>query len=274
MNPREIAALKQEILSSLHCAMPGIVESFSPETQTVSVHPVFRLASRSSSPLSSRPERSGVEGSFPPEGSVPLPLIRDVPVFFPGTRTGAVTWPVEPGDECLLVFADFDIDRWFVSGEADEPASARQHDLADAFAFVGFRSRGNALADFPEEPGFFGVSGALPLDRGGSGQAATGATSTISDIAVAESGCSITTAQYAWWGKIAMVRLVVKKTAAVSSGTITLCTLVSGKRPRYNAIAQNGWGGGAQIQTTGRVQVNGAISAGASLTILSTYVLA
>ena len=33
-NPADIAALKKEILSSLHCALTGIVESFDEETGT------------------------------------------------------------------------------------------------------------------------------------------------------------------------------------------------------------------------------------------------
>ena len=118
------------------------------------------------------------------------------------------------------------------------------------------------------------TSGVLTLVRGGSGQSATGETAVIAEIATAESGCSITTAQYAWWGKVAMVRLIVKKTAAVTSGTTTLCTLASGKRPKYEASAQLLWGSGARILSSGKVQVNGAISAGASRTVEATYILA
>ena len=109
---------------------------------------------------------------------------------------------------------------------------------------------------------------------GGTGQTGTGATATIADIATAAADCEITAAQYAYWGKIAMGRLVVKKTTAVASGTTTLCTMASGKRPKYTAPATWVWNNGAVINTSGTVQVNGAISAGASLTILSTYVLA
>ena len=105
--PRDIVALKQEIFSSLHCAQPGIVESYDSEKQTVSV----RLA---------------VKG---------MPLLRDVPVFMP------VSFDVSPGDACLVIFADRDIDAWLESGEAEEPASGRMHSLSDAFAFVGFRPR-------------------------------------------------------------------------------------------------------------------------------------
>ena len=36
-SPEVLAALKQEIRASLHCALPGIVESYDAETQTASV---------------------------------------------------------------------------------------------------------------------------------------------------------------------------------------------------------------------------------------------
>ena len=68
---------------------------------------------------------------------MPLPLLRDVPVFMP------VPFEVHEGDACLVIFADRDIDAWFESGEAEVPPSSRMHSLSDGFAFVGFRTRGN-----------------------------------------------------------------------------------------------------------------------------------
>ena len=112
LSPQEIMALKREIFSSLHCAMPGIVESYDAQEQTASVRPALK--------------RQGMA----------LPVIRDVPVFMP------VPFTVNPGDACLLVFADFDIDAWLASGETEEPVSGRQHSLSDAFAFVGFKRGG------------------------------------------------------------------------------------------------------------------------------------
>ena len=263
LSPEEREALKQEIFASLHCALPGTVVSFNPETQTAEIQPAVKL------------------------GSMTLPVLPDVPVFFPGSRDSAITWPVSVGDECLVILADVDIDAWFDTGEPSVPRSARKHSLSDAFAFVGFRSRPNALADFPEQAALFPHdhddryytktetdAQVIPVTRGGSGQTETGSTDTVSEIATAASGCSITTAQYAWWGKVAMVRLTVKKTAAVSSGTTTLCTLAEGKRPKYMAPAQWRWNNGASISTTGAVQVNGAISANASITVCATYILA
>ena len=120
LTPQDIAALKKEILSSLHCALPGIVESYDAETRTAVIRPAVRV--------SSRPEHSGAEGSHS------YPLLRDVPVFMP------VSFEVNPGDLCLVVFADADIDAWFETGQEAVPTSGRMHSLSDGFAFVGFRN--------------------------------------------------------------------------------------------------------------------------------------
>ena len=105
LSPRELLALKKEILSSLHCALPGIVESFDAAAGTACTRPALTK----------------------------MPVLRDVPVF--------VCSEVNPGDLCLVVFADCDADAFLETGEAGEPVSGRMHSLSDAFAFVGFRRR-------------------------------------------------------------------------------------------------------------------------------------
>ena len=122
MDYSEITALKRDILSSLHCALPGRVVSFDAESQTAVIQPAV-----------SRVIPSAVEGS---PSSVSMPLLRDVPVFMP------VSFEINPGDACLVIFADCDIDNWFETGEAEVPESGRMHSLSDGFAFVGFRTRG------------------------------------------------------------------------------------------------------------------------------------
>ena len=121
----ELQALKQDILSSLHCALPGTVVSFDAVSQTAVIQPAVKRRA-----VSSRP----TEGS----GEISLPLLRDVPVFMP------VSFEINPGDACLVIFADCDIDAWFENGEVEVPASGRMHSLSDGFAFVGFRTRGNS----------------------------------------------------------------------------------------------------------------------------------
>ncbi len=111
MTPAEVLALKKEIFSSLHCALPGIVESFDVDSVTAVIRPAVKNSA-----------------------GIALPVLYDVPVFMP------VPFDVNAGDACLLVFADCDIDAWFETGEAVVPESGRQHSLSDAFAFVGFRT--------------------------------------------------------------------------------------------------------------------------------------
>ena len=109
LSPAERNALKRDFFSSLHCALPGNIVSFDAEKQTAEIQPAVKV------------------------GSMAYPILADVPVFMP------VPFEVHPGDACLVVFADVDIDTWFESGEPQEPKSARKHALSDGFAFVGFR---------------------------------------------------------------------------------------------------------------------------------------
>ena len=113
LSPAEREALKQEIFASLHCALPGNIVSYNDEKQTAEIQPAVK------------------------PGSVLFPVLQDVPVFMP------VPFDVHPGDACLVVFADLEIDRWLETGEASEPGSARRHSLSDGFAFVGWKVHQN-----------------------------------------------------------------------------------------------------------------------------------
>ena len=112
LSPQEREALKQDFFSSLHCALPGTVVSFDAERQTAEIRPAVKA------------------------GSLTYPVLPDVPVFMP------VPFEIYPGDACLVVFADIDIDAWFDTGVPQEPRSARKHSLSDGFAFVGFKTGG------------------------------------------------------------------------------------------------------------------------------------
>ena len=112
----ELQALKQEIMESLHCALPGVVVAYDSETQTADIQPTVKT-------------RSGKS----------LPLLRGAPVFMP------LAFQVQEGDTALVVFADRDVDAWLESGEESPAASGRTHSLSDGFAFVGFLSGGGQV---------------------------------------------------------------------------------------------------------------------------------
>ncbi len=107
----EVRALKEDILRSIHCALPGQIESFDAERGTAVIRPMVRLI-------------DGIE----------MPVLQDVPAFLP--LPDLMT--VNEGDVCLVIFTDRGIDRWMKSGEESEGIPGRYHDLSDGFALVGF----------------------------------------------------------------------------------------------------------------------------------------
>lgn len=68
---------------------------------------------------------------------VELPLLVDLPVVFPHGGDYVLTFPVTPGDECLVVFASRCIDNWWMSGDVQPQYEQRMHSLADGIALVG-----------------------------------------------------------------------------------------------------------------------------------------
>lgn len=108
---------------------------------------------------------------------------------------------------------------------------------------------------------------------GGSGS--TYITSTISEIATAASGITITEAWYAQSGNVATLYLVFRPTTAISSQGFNVATMKSGKRPAVYAPAQYWSGKGAYINSSGVIFVDGtATSTTTNYFVFATYVLA
>jgi len=113
----------------LRVALPGIIMSFDPNTQTVQV----QCAIRETIKLDGIPT------------NVEIPLLGEVPIIFPNGGGFVITFPVQPGDECLVIFADLCIDAWWQSGGIQNRMEGRRHDFSDAFAIVGPFSQRRSL---------------------------------------------------------------------------------------------------------------------------------
>src|SRR6185369_15524510 len=72
----------------------------------------------------------------------------DVPVVIAGGGDLYLTFPIAPGDECLLHFSERAIDNWWDRGGVQEPSEYRLHDYSDAFALVGPLSRPRFLGSY------------------------------------------------------------------------------------------------------------------------------
>ena len=109
--------LKQQI----RCAVPGVIQSFDNVKCTAEVQPAITEIF-----YNYNGEKKNIK----------LPLLQDVPVIFPASGSAMLSFPVNKGDECLLIFADMCIDGWWQNGDIQNQAEQRRHDLSDAFAIL------------------------------------------------------------------------------------------------------------------------------------------
>jgi hypothetical protein len=108
--------------ANLWTALPGIIQSVDLGKLTVSVQPSIQAIERT------------------PEGksnNVNMPVLVDVPIYFPRGGGYTATFPIKAGDECLVVFASRCIDNWWQEGGVQPQFEQRRHDLSDGFALIG-----------------------------------------------------------------------------------------------------------------------------------------
>jgi hypothetical protein len=105
-------------LAEVHTAAPGIIISYDFKTQKASVRPSINRKYKDG-----RVER--------------YPVINNVPVIFPRSGGASMTFPVNPNDTVLLVFAARSIDDWAQRGGYVDQSDTRKHSLNDAIAIPG-----------------------------------------------------------------------------------------------------------------------------------------
>ena len=120
-----MAAALQGLQADIQTAMPAIIQSFDPITQTCTAQPCLQLL---------------VTNSDNTKKWVTISIVADIPVIFPAGGGFTLTFPVKQGDECLLVFSSRCIDAWWISGKISQQSELRMHDISDGFAILGARS--------------------------------------------------------------------------------------------------------------------------------------
>ena len=123
---RYVQQVVDNSLKEVHTCLPGSIVSFDSSTQIASIQPLLKR-------------------KFVNDQEVDLPLCINCPVIFPGAGGFVMTFPVEPGDECLIVFSERALDTWIQSGGAQLPLDTRRHSLSDAIAILGLKSQPNKL---------------------------------------------------------------------------------------------------------------------------------
>lgn len=112
----------------INCHQVGEIVSFNPETQTAEVK---------------------VKMSFLLNGEIKeYPLLLDCPCIILAGGQGSVTFPIQAGDSCLVLFNDRDMDNWYAGGQTMPPRTDRLHDFSDAIALVGLRNKQNQISGY------------------------------------------------------------------------------------------------------------------------------
>jgi len=125
--------LIDKIFNSMRVSLPGIIREFDPLTQTATVEIAIREHVR----------QANLEYVW-----TNIPPLLDVPVVFPRGGGYVLTFPIQPGDECLVVFADMCIDAWFSNGGVQNQIEKRRHDLSDGIAIPGLWSQPRVIQNF------------------------------------------------------------------------------------------------------------------------------
>lgn len=124
-------------IGNMHTALPGRIESYIPAQKKANVKPLIKKKINNLQIL-------------------PLPVITNVPVVFPGTNNAVLSFPLNPGDGCLIIFSERSMERFLSSvGEDVEPQDPRRFSLTDAICIPG-------LFPFPQ-PGKTGTGTSVEL---------------------------------------------------------------------------------------------------------------
>lgn len=127
-----------QLFNEINCCIPARIEAFDPATQQIECIPMIRRRVKNS------------------DGSTEIidyeKLIK-VPLLTPYVRIlgFSITMPINPGDLCLLLFADKPIDLWQETGDISDPpelTGTRNHHLTDGIAMLAPIPLPNAIVDY------------------------------------------------------------------------------------------------------------------------------
>ena len=149
--PLRSAEALRRILQSfsldLHTAIPGIVRSYDPTTQTADIEPAIRRVLPAANEDDDADETEA------------LPILPSVPIVWPRAGGFFLHFPISPGDSVLVVFSEVDTNAWRASGDLSDPGVPTRHGLSGAVAIPGLYPRGNPCGDADGTHGRVGREG-------------------------------------------------------------------------------------------------------------------
>ena len=122
-----LKASQNNLSNSLNCVLIGIIQKFYEENLTAEV----LIANKKLLGLN----RDGSQ------------ILQDYPPIYAKVCycNPFQTFPLTQGMECILLFADREIESWFINGGVNPLSYTRVHDKTDAIAILGIRSLPNMI---------------------------------------------------------------------------------------------------------------------------------
>lgn len=105
-------------MTGIHTAMPATFINFDESDRSATVQPSIN--------------KNYMDGT-----TARLPVIHKVPVMFPFGGGSSVTFPINPGDYCLLIICERSLEEWKRLGIDEKPIDRRKFNLSDAVAIPG-----------------------------------------------------------------------------------------------------------------------------------------
>ena len=144
INPVDLQVLlklvNDNVNATLNCVRVGIIQSFNPTKQTVNLKLTNKmLINFKSLDPSDQPIYKEID------------QLLDCPLLLQGGINSGLTFPDIVGSECIVLFADRDIDNWFINGGIQPHASYRMHDFSDGFCLLRPRSLPNIINNYDTE---------------------------------------------------------------------------------------------------------------------------
>ncbi len=137
-----LKALKRSLKLTIRTHMPAKVLAYNPATQTVTAEVGTLQVVKVKDPALIPSGLLVLKGTPPNAEAVLRPLIlNEIPVDWPRTTSGYVTFPLQTGDTGTLSVHDRSLEQWLLLGQATDPVLAFTHSLKDSVFSPGLHSK-------------------------------------------------------------------------------------------------------------------------------------
>ena len=127
----------------INCIQVGVIKAFNAATgpnATIELVLKRQVWNNPAAGLGVAPGQATQPATEAPPTVIDYPLLFSVPVLVFSGGGGSLTMPIAPGDFCVVLFNDRDLDPWLTNGTYPAvPNSTRVHSLADGIAIVGLK---------------------------------------------------------------------------------------------------------------------------------------